>query len=226
MMLRLLTSGRSCFVGLTLAAVLLLPGCADRNTVSAKLEFGRADLEFQERQAMVAVTMPGYGENWKTGAPMLPVSACHLVIPPGAVFEDIVIRRCESEVVAGEFDILPVQATEPVSSSGSPKVTPPDPRYYGIPLYPENVVWFARQSVMSGYNIVSVFVAPLQYEAAEKRLVFHPLVEFSVRFEQGHAGSSAPSGGDTQEKEQVEEGLARIVSNPEDLGRFAPGSGD
>jgi hypothetical protein len=68
---------------------------------------------------------------------------------------------------------------------------------------------------MFGYTIATVFVAPLQYAAADRRLLFRPAVRVELEMEQGERPAAAPLNGASRER--IEALLARLVLNPEML---------
>jgi hypothetical protein len=98
---------------------------------------------------------------------------------------------------------------------------PPDPKYYGS-SYPAEVATAGHQGSMFGYNIASVFVAPVQYNGTDKSLVLHPRVRFTIELEPADLGYLRPGNRSEEARRRVEATVASIVLNPKDVGACAP----
>lgn len=205
-----------------LTLLLAAAAAAGAVTVSGEMTFTTDELLYTEIDGMTAVGLKGQTTVWETGAPSLPIATAQLVVPQGMKVTGVRLDAFESEVLDGEFDIYPVQPPVPLSSVEAPEYVPPDPQYYGLTEYPVQVVTAGHQGSMSGYNIASVFVAPVQYRPAEKKLVFHPRVSFTLELEPAEL-DYAPLHNRTEEaRQRIEELLAGIVVNPGDIASYRP----
>ena len=191
-------------------------------TVSGGLSFDRDGLMLTETEGMTVVSLAECGATWEVGAPSLPIAVAHLVIPQDMKVTGIRLDYYETEPVEGEFDVWPVQKPRPISESGPFEYVSPDPAYYGAFQYPSDVVTSGGQGSMSGYNIASVFVAPVQHTADERKLVFHPEVRFTVEMESEELDVVRIRNRSEAARRRIEENLAGLVLNPEDLAGFAP----
>ncbi len=207
-----------------LAAVLLtVLACSQATIVNGELAFDREELVFSVTDGMTIVGLVECGTVWEPGAPSLPIATAQLVVPQGMRVTGVVLDEFETEAIEGEFDIRPVQEPRPLSDDRPPEFTGPDPDYYGAFEYPGDIVTVGAQGSMFGYNLASVFVAPVQYNASEKKLVFHPRVRFTLEMEPAEFETAPVSNRSSKAQERIEENLAGLVLNPEDLSRFAPG---
>jgi len=189
-------------------------------TVSAEMTFDREQLVLAERDGMTVVSLGRYVGAWETGAPAVPVAVAQLVVPPGMKVMGVTVDTVETEMV-GTYDLYPVQPPVPLSATDTPDFVPPDPKYYDS-VYPGEVAVAGHQGSMFGYNIASVFIAPVQYDGADKSLVFHLRVRFTLELEPAELGYLRPGNRSPEARRRVEAILAGIVLNPQDVASCAP----
>jgi Propeptide_C25 len=205
------------------ASVLVLAGVtlALALTVNGEMSFDRNRLAFNECDGMTAVSLERLTTTWETGAPALPIAVAQLVVPQNMRVVSVAATTVETETVVGTFDIYPVQQPRAISDPGPFDFAPPDPKYY-VTTYPGEVAVAGHQGSMFGYNIASVFVAPVQYNGAGKSLVFHPRVRFRLELEPADLGYLRPGNRSPEARRRVEAQIAAIVLNPQDIAACAP----
>jgi len=208
MMKLMLTSLAACAVGLGL-------------TVQAEMMFDRAQLALTARDGLTVVSYGRCVTAWETGAPSLPIAVAQLVVPQDMKVVAVRLDAVETEAVPGTFDVYPVQSPRPLSDPGPSEFAPPDPKYYGS-TYPTDVTATGHQGSMFGYNIASVFVAPVQYSGVDKSLVFHPRVRFTLELEPADLGYLRPGNRSPEARRRVEAAVAGVVVNPQDVAGCAP----
>jgi len=191
-------------------------------TVPAEMVFDRSQLVLVEQDGMTAVSLARLVSTWETGAPALPVAVAQLVIPQDMVVAAVTVTADESELVDGEYDVYPVQPPVALSDPNPPAFVGPDPTYYGLAAYPGKVATFAHQGSMLGYQIASVFVAPVQYNSTTRQLTFHSRVRFELKLAPGETGSLKPGNRSPEARRRVEAMVASIVLNPQDVSACAP----
>jgi hypothetical protein len=191
-------------------------------TQSAELTFDRAGLVLAERDGMTVVTLGRNVSTWETGAPALPVAVAQFVVPQGMRATAVSVTALEGETLPGSYDVYPVQPPVTLSETEPPAFVAPDARFYGLPAYPEAVTTLGHQGSMFGYNIASVFVAPVQHQGANKTLVFHPRVRFELTLEPGTAPDLRPGNRSAEARRRVELLVRSVVLNPDDVARCAP----
>ena len=190
-------------------------------TVPAEMTFDRAQLALTVRDGLTAVSYGRCVAAWETGAPSLPIAVAQLVVPQGMKVTAVRLDVVETETIPGAFDVYPVQPPRPLSDPGPFKFAPSDPKYYGS-AYPREVATAGHQGSMFGYNIASVFVAPVQYNGADKSLVFHPRVRFTLELEPADLGYLRPGSRSPESRRRVEAQIAALVLNPQDVAVCAP----
>jgi hypothetical protein len=204
----------------TFAVILAVAALAVAATVSGELVFDRGQLTLKQMDGMTTVSLGRCVSAWETGAPAVPIAVAQLVVPQDMKVMAVTVEDLESDTL-GTCDIYPVQPPRAVSDPGPFEFAPPDAKYYGSP-YPGSVVTAGHQGSMFGYNIASVFVAPVQYNGSDKSLVFHPRIRFTISLEPADLGYLRPGNRSLEARRRVEAQVASIVLNPQDVGAYAP----
>ncbi len=207
----------------TSSLLVLLVACASGVPVDGTLTFDKTDLVLGEMNGMTVVSLPSRGMTWEVGAPSLPIAAARLVVPQGMEVVGVRLESFETELIEGSYLVFPVQKPKPVSAQGEPEFTPPDPAYYDMDEYPARIVVAGKQGMMFGYNIATVMVAPVQYVSAERKLLFHAEVSFSLVLEPNEAFRKTGLKRSEAARRRIEEDLADMVLNPEALTACRPG---
>jgi hypothetical protein len=190
-------------------------------TISGQMTFNRSRLGLYERDGVTVVSLERYTTTWQTGAPSLPIAVAQFVAPPNMKVAGVTVDAVESETIPGRFDVYPAQPPHATSDPGPFEFAPPDLKYYGS-AYPAEVATAGHQGSMFGYNIASVFIAPVQYSGADRLLVFHPRVRFTIELEPADLGYLHPGNRSAEARRRVELQVAGIVLNPHDVAAYAP----
>ncbi len=190
-------------------------------TMSAEVTFDRARLVLAERDGMTVVALGRCPYTSQTGAPALPIAVVQLVVPQDMKVTGVTVAAVEAETIPGAFDVYPVQPAVALSDPERSAYVPPDPNYYGA-AYPEEVATTGYQGSMSGYNIASVFVAPVQYDGRDRTLILHPRVRFTLELEPADLGYTRPGNRGPDARRRIEAQVAGIVLNPQDVAACAP----
>jgi hypothetical protein len=205
----------------TFAAVLAMAAFAAAATVTGELAFDGSELVLGETDGMTTVSLGRDVSAWETGAPAVPIAVAQLVVPQDMKVVAVRLDVAETETVPGTFDVYPVQPPRALSDPGPFEFLPADPKYYGS-VYPPEIVTTAHQGSMFGYNIASVFVAPVQFDGTNKSLVFHARVRFTLELEPADLGYLRPGRRSAEARRRVEAQVAAIVLNPQDIAACAP----
>ena len=180
------------------------------------------NLVFNQKDGMIFVKMEGCVQVLETGAPSLPIKAIHLVIPQGVKVTNVRVNEVQKENISGEFEVYPVQGPISLSDHNQMRFVSPDLKYYGAFDYPKQIISIGNQGSMFGYNIVSLFVSPVQYNATEKQLKFNSKIKFSLEFESADLGYQPSGQRILKARQRIESILAKFIHNPEDISQYAP----
>jgi len=203
--------------------VTILAASASAMVVECDLDFARSDLRLEPQNGFTTVSMPRCVPTWDIGAPSLPIFVARMVIPQGTRVAHVkVTPTAATEILSCSLDVWPVQEPRQVSESLPASLTEPDPRYYGNCPYPAEVATVAKRGSMFGYNIASVFVAPIQYTASSRTLALHPGLHLELEIVSDDYDRQAVGRRSEQARRRIESSLVRLVLNPEDVSRFAP----
>lgn len=205
----------------TFAAVLAAVAMSAAATVSGEMVFDRGLMTLGPRDGMTTVSLGRCVSAWETGAPAVPIAIAQLVVPQGMKVVSVRLDAVETETIPGAVDVYPVQPPRAISDPGPFPFVPADAKYYGS-VYPPQVVTTGHQGSMFGYNIASVFIAPVQYDGTDKSLVFHPRVRFTIELEPADLGYLRPGNRSPEARRRVEAAVASIVLNPQDVAACAP----
>ena len=200
----------------------LLAASAFGLTMPAEVTFDRTQLTLEYRDGMTVPLLGRCVSAWETGAPAVPVAVAQLVVPQDMVVTGVRVFTDEEEVLDGEYDVYPVQPPQALSDPGLPDFVGPDPKYYSLKAYPAEVAALAHQGSFFGYRIVSVFIAPVQYNGTTRRLTFHRRVAFELALAPGETGSLKPGNRSPEARRRIESIVRSLVLNPEDVPTFAP----
>jgi hypothetical protein len=203
------------------AVVALVVASAYGLTLPAEMTFDRAELALSERDGMAVVSLGRCASTWETGAPSLPIAVAQLVMPQNMKVTRVRLDAVATETIPGRFDIYPVQPPRVLSDPGPFEYVPSDAKYY-VGVYPGEVAVAGHQGSMFGYNIASVFIAPVQYDGAKKSLVFHSRVRFTLELEPADLGYLRPGNRSPEACRRIEAQIASIVPNPQDIAACAP----
>lgn len=203
------------------AVVLAAVTCTLALTVGGDVTFDRSRLSLDRRDGMTVVSLERHASTWQVGAPSLPIVVAQFVLPPDMKVTGVTVEAVESETLGGCFDIYPVQPPRSLSDVGPAESTPPDPEYYGG-VYPADIAAPGYQGSMFGYNIASVFIAPVQYDGTDRSLVFHGRVRYTLGLEPADLGYLRPGNRSPAARRHIEAQIAGIVLNPQDVAAFAP----
>jgi len=184
--------------------------------------FDQKNLVLNQKDGLTTVAMSGCVQAFEKGAPSVPIKAIHLVVPQGVKVTGVRIEEVKSENLSGEYEIYPVQEAMPLSDPEPTHFVSPDPKFYGSFDYPKKIMSIGNQGSVFGYNIVSLFVAPVQYNAVQKQLKFNSKIRFSLEFESAELKNQPPGYRSPEARHQIEAMLAKFVHNPEDLSQYAP----
>lgn len=194
------------------------PSNGSEDVLKESLTFPKSDLVFSKVEGYDRVILAGYDLTAKVGEPQLPIWLVNLVIPDGARVEEVEILTTESEDFPGNYLLYPVQPPQILSLTKDKPIpfVEPESQMYSSSLYPQKIVEYRGSGSLSGYQVASFLVYPLQYLPLEKGLRFHSQIDFAVRL------SSGPKLSPTiKRSERVERFIQRtvgsLVLNPQDI---------
>lgn len=203
--------------------VAVLVALASATVVECDLSFARSNLKLEIQNGFTTVDLPHCVPSWDVGAPSLPIFVAQMVIPQGTRVAHVsVTTTAATEVISCSLDVWPVQIPQVISASQSAILTGPNPRYYGMSPYPAEVATVATRGSMFGYNIASVFVAPVQYTAGSGTLAFHPALHLELETVSDDYVQQPVFRRSERARRRIESSIVRLVLNPQDVHEYAP----
>jgi hypothetical protein len=204
-------------IAIIVSGIVILAGAMNNEVL-----FEQKNLVFNQKDGMTYVIMPGCVQVLETGAPSLPIKAIHLVVPQGVKVTGVRAEEVQKENISGEFEVYPVQEAMSLSDQNQMRFISPAPEFYGAFDYPKQVISIGNQGSMFGYNIVSLFVSPVQYNASLKQLKFISKIRFSLEFESADLRYQPSGQRSSKARQRIESILAKFIHNPEDISQYAP----
>ena len=206
---------------LVLSVCIALPLVA--GTMSRSVRFDESDLSFSQQGAYTVVELAGGMAQVNPGLPRLPRVVQSLSIPAGAGPERVEITAEEWKTIPGSFRIYPSQPDVPLPMPGrdfTPQFCPEDAEVYGSSEpYPTTQIRLLETGTMSGYRIANVELWPLRYVPVTGELQLATRLAYRLVYAEGATDASVPT---TEQQEMFGTMVRSMVSNPEDVRRFAP----
>lgn len=176
-------------------ALIALSAVALGGEVVVDYRFDRPEIS----QATVAgetfdiITMEGAPSGGQIGQPALPAASARILLPPGAVVEDVEIIAGEAQVLGDGFYVIPVE--KPYKLSEPPtSITPPEPDFaiYGSSAgFPASRSQTVGTQVFRGYQILVLKLQPVEYVPSTGRLSYFD--HLTVRVTTSEVGDVAES---------------------------------
>jgi hypothetical protein len=197
-----------------------LPALLLAGTVSYTAEFSPNDLRFSKADGFDKVEMRWATYTQQPGAPLLPEQTVYLLVPSDAEVTGVKVTPEMTADVPGEFDLYPAQTPRTLSTTTPPAFVPQDAAIYGSgEPYPQSALSYWSAGIKSSFQLCGVTFSPLRYIPVEHRLKLSRRLRIEVSFAPGKKAATTLTG---SQFDCFGRDVAGLVSNPEDLRRFAP----
>ncbi len=118
------------------------------------------------------------------GEPQLPVKPVTLLLPPREKAVNINVHYSNSEILEGDFNIIPNQTPVPMSYQGKISFTTPNQKTYNSNnFYPENLNTELTTQYYKGHSIVVTNIYPVQYNPVTKKIIYYSNLEIEIETE-------------------------------------------
>ncbi|HUT02768.1 MAG TPA: C25 family cysteine peptidase [bacterium] len=140
--------------------------------ITVQLEFPQDSLTVSKMGEYDVVSLEGCELFGEPGEPLLPTKAVYVALPPGFEMTGVRISDNRQIQLPGAFDIAPGQPVRPVSQPDLYDFVPPEPSAYSLfEAQPAEQLVSTGEGSLRGYRVLGLIVYPMQYQAAEKRLL-------------------------------------------------------
>ncbi|MCD6163669.1 MAG: carboxypeptidase regulatory-like domain-containing protein [candidate division Zixibacteria bacterium] len=188
--------------------------------VPITVEFSEADLIFDKIEGYDIVHLFDGDKNVKLGNPLLPSKLVKVALPEGMIAVNVVVDKAESQKIDGEYNIYPSQPAREISSNYDRDIEFVEPNsaiYSSDKPYPTKLAELIYQTDLAGQSMAVIMINPLQYIPAEKSLVFHTEISFTIQGDFGNVCSHyLPAAVSEFNKREYESMVKGMVINPED----------
>ena len=218
---RLLIIGGKMKKAVALVLLGLLITVSSAGVLTQKITFNPNSISVTKEHGFDRLSMALSPLTAQIGAPSLPIELRQIVIPCNATVTNIEVISKNENVLAGTFDILPAQTPRSYSPyEPEPAFVDPDPGIYGSSeIYPRELVVCGSTETKSGFRLGGVNIYPLRYIPAERKLVFCSELTLRIHYQEG---TFPPVRRGERQLARAISDLQTMVSNPEDIERFAP----
>ena len=170
-------------------SVILLASCAGlcalAEEINVRLEFALESVTVERTAEYDVVSVEGCELFGEPGEPLLPTKAVYVSLPPGFELAGVRISENNQIRVPGEFDIAPAQPVRPVSQPDLYGFVPPEPSAYSLSMaQPVEQLVSTGEGSLRGFRVLGLIVYPVQYVAAEKKLLLSTQMTIEVNGEQ------------------------------------------
>ncbi|MGQ9702877.1 MAG: C25 family cysteine peptidase, partial [bacterium] len=199
---------------------LFVPVLIFAGTIQHTFRFSVNDVVFSAYNGYDVVRIKDGVSNTEVGKPGIPFIVANFVIPPDAEVVDVEVVSKNIQDIPGTYNICPVQTPRPISGKEDiPFVEPLPEIYSSTNPYPEKDIVSFPSGSMSGYRIAGIFLNPLKYIPAEKKLILTTEIVVKVSYKEGIYN---PISLTAKQKTIFANSVRAIVVNPEDISRFSP----
>jgi hypothetical protein len=210
-------------MAITIAAMLGMGTQALAGELFQTATFSRRDLSFDKAGGYDRIELAGVPATGPVGAPRLPLLVQALAIPAGAAISGVEIVSADEVELAGTYDVAPAQKAVPLPMPGKTftvdPVAPDAAIYQQNALYPAALAAALSTGSLCGYRIGHVAINPVRYNPVTKKLYFSQRITYRVRYQEGKAEATIPTG---YQQELFGQQAKALVANPSDVDRFAP----
>lgn len=155
---------------------------SDEQKISIEFKFNSInylikDTVFEGAQAQFIQSPEFYPRN--AGEPWLPATTISIGIPRNSN-PVLTINRQESNTSPNKF-IVPFPSEDPELNPGSRASVDPE-IYVANKNFPENSAVVGADYIFRYSRIINLVVSPFQFNPVSRELVFHPVITFTIRF--------------------------------------------
>lgn len=189
-------------------------------TVSQTVDINPDRLAFHRYDGYDVVKLTGGFSIPNPGKPLLPYTSLTLLIPADARVSTVTAQPLFTQEIPGKFIIVPAQPPVPISAQTPSTFVAPDPEVYSSNNpFPGRTLFSHSTGNAAGFKLVNVIICPFEYHALSKKLYLHTRIQVVVNYEEN---ASPPITLTPSQRDRISQSLHPLISNPEDLNRFAP----
>lgn len=200
--------------------LLLIPLFLFSGVLEQTASFSIKDLSFREANGYHIVRLANCTPTTSLGEPELAMKPLLVLIPPSATIQSVDIIASERVLIMGDYNILPVQKPQPISTHEDQSFIEPDKAIYAsMQEYPGILAQLTNVGTKGGFRIATIEVFPLQYIPKERKLYLYTDITIKVVYEQGRV---MPETIWEKEYQYQKKAVEKIVINPEYIDQWSP----
>jgi hypothetical protein len=181
-----------------------------------ELSYSVQDIKFEERSGFDFLYMKGAGYIPDPGKPCLPCMKINVALPSGADPLNVKVLETETELIEGNYDVMP--CAKPLRFSDVPLDDPywKDPETYHLnAYYPQQSVELCNKWDLAGQEFVTLMVYPVHYNPALEKLRVDRKIRFEVTWEEQGLQAQETYNFSPRIKSYYRDLLRKMAVNPE-----------
>jgi hypothetical protein len=200
--------------------VLILPLFLFSGVLDKTVTFSVNDIKFTSANGYDVVRLNDCTPTMSISEPELALKPVLALIPPSAVIKSVDVIASEKVLLAGTYNILPVQKPQPISSQTNQSFIGPNKAIYSsADEYPGMLAELNHIGTKGGFRIATIALYPLQYSPKTGELYLYTKITFRIVYEQGRV---VPETVWEKEYDYQKQAVEKIVINPEYVDQWSP----
>ena len=198
----------------------MIPLLLFAGSIDYSISLNPGDVRTQPIDGYDYVSIKDFSHLSEPGFPALPVQYLPFVIPPNGRYDRLEVVNYETCELPGIYNIFPTQEPVLTSAVHTSEFTPPDERVYALDeYYPERVLQYVHQGNLSGYTIVTLQFAPLQYNPVQQKLVLTENITCRIHYSIKSAAAKPIT---AAQQRGAQQRVQALVVNHHDVALFSP----
>jgi len=187
------------------------------NYIDVDLSFDIDSLTFFQLLGYQIPDLRGCEQSVEIGEPILPIRLVDIVLPVGAVIDDVEAISHNSIHLPNNYQIFPAQQNVPISIPQEPSMTEKDQVVYSsTSYYPSSLLSIYSEGYLRDWRIQGFGIYPLQYLPSTGDLLFHTDITLSVSYSGGIIDPLAQA----DSYDPFYQVVRSQVENPQDVAAF------
>ncbi len=200
---------------ISLLLVLVAAACVTAGELTVSWEAPTSNPEVRECSLGQYFFIPGSDNTGSPGSPALPVFPEKVLMPPGAVVDEVTVENSSTTDLSGTYDLKPVQHGVPLCMQDMYHPTPRDAAAYShVAMNP--LVEAVSQGSLMGCNILDLRVSPITWDPSTGRAEMTTSAIFHISYHYG-TPMPAPAGRGSEGNRLVSRLVRSQVLNPQDF---------
>ncbi len=180
------------------------------------IKFDPSNLKITKKLGYDYLQLGDLPHTTEISKPSVPYKIINVAIPSATTVKEVLVKKCQSDVLDGEFFLMPAQSPRHVNDNSEAKIVSPNPKVYSSTKpYPLRTVEIIGQGDIAGQKIVTLRVFPVRFIPASRKLIFNREIRLDLVLESSQPAPKIRLNDRT--RKVYEELIKTMVINPENV---------